>query len=121
MICIIRVYRCSLLSDANMAQSHVKNYQAILRDFMQRRDDAFYPERYEFENDDVVTITADEICQYLFFQAYGTSEPGVNDLPTYTRSSSLHFYKKPFHTLYQIVTNLMIYSFVRVSQPDLLQ
>jgi hypothetical protein len=79
-------------------QSHmtddVRSYKKVLTTFMQFRTGTAYHHEYEFDNHELNSITADDVCFYLRFKAYGSPTPGANQLPTFCRSSTLHFHKK---------------------------
>ena len=47
-----------------------------------------------FTQDRLYTIKPGEIVRFMQFKVYGMADPGVNDMPTLGRSSSLEYYKK---------------------------
>jgi len=74
-----------------------KTYTSALYHFMSFLDGITYSpdnDTVNFSADRLASITADDVVRYFNFKAYGTTEPGVNDLPKLVRSSTILFHKK---------------------------
>jgi hypothetical protein len=78
-----------------MAQARQRmKYKNVLVAFMGYRDGTVYSTDTNFTDDELESITSNDLCEYFLFRAYGTPHPQPEDFPTQCRSSSLHFYKK---------------------------
>jgi hypothetical protein len=74
-----------------------KAYKSTLFQFMSFLDGITYSptdDTINFSTERLATITADDVVRYFNYKAYGTPEPGVNDLPKLCRSSTLFYHKK---------------------------
>jgi hypothetical protein len=81
--------------ESKMAQARQRmKYKNVLVAFMGYRDGTVYAKDTNFTDDELESITSDDLCEYFLFHAYGSPHPQPEDFPTLCRSSSLHFYKK---------------------------
>ena len=74
-----------------------KTYKSALFQFITFLDGITYSpddDTVSFTSERLASITADDVVRYFNFKAYGTPEPGPNDLPKKCRSSTLFFHKK---------------------------
>ena len=69
-------------------------YRAVLNSFMSHKNNTNYPKNYEFSDQQLGSITPDDVYRYLCQKAYHKYDPGPSDNPIYARSSALSFYKK---------------------------
>ena len=73
------------------ARSHVTSYRKILANFLAYRDGIPYPSNTNVDNNILSSITADEICRWFYFKAYGTPTPNDDARPQHARHTTLHF------------------------------
>ncbi|KAL3827031.1 hypothetical protein ACHAXA_007538 [Cyclostephanos tholiformis] len=71
-------------------------YLTILCEFMAffHEKSIPYPKDHEFTADDLAVITPSDVCKWMKFKAFGTSDPGPDAKLTGSGSSSLEFMKK---------------------------
>ena len=74
---------------------HVAQYRIRrLAEFLSYRDGIEYPNEGNIDKAILSSITADDICRWFYFKAYGTPTPDDDDRPTGARNTTLAFYKK---------------------------
>ena len=76
-----------------------KRYAKIMHQFLLHRGSTRHYSLADIKDglitdDELVSITPDDIKQYLCDKAYGHRDPGVNDFPRLCRSNTLVVYKK---------------------------
>jgi len=71
-----------------------KKYKPCLVSFMKYRDGVEYDKHHEFAQEELSEVTADDLCSYFNYRAYGTPTPTDDDRPTECRSNSLQYWKK---------------------------
>jgi hypothetical protein len=74
-----------------------EQYEPRIREFMAYFHDIpgkKYPKGHEFSADELAAITAEDICNFLNFKAFGTTNPDANAKVTGSRSCVLAFHKK---------------------------
>ena len=61
---------------------------------MSYRDGVVYDRNASFTPAELGQVTADEVCRYFNFKAYGTPTPTDDDRPTEARANTLEYWKK---------------------------
>jgi hypothetical protein len=70
------------------------DYINTLVEFMSFMDETRYASNAVFSFMELIRIRPIDIVRWMKYKVYGTTDPGVDDLPLYGRSSSLEHYKK---------------------------
>jgi hypothetical protein len=77
-----------------MPAPHIKTYKKVLLNFLSYRDGTTYNNDHSFDLATLGSITAEDVCRWLRYKAYGSPEPDEDHLPGFARSTTLHFHKK---------------------------
>ena len=76
-------------------ESKIRRYKASLIGLWNMVHSTNYTVDHSFTNEELFTITPEQVTRYMCMKAYGTETPNLStDLPTVGRSSSLEFAKK---------------------------
>ena len=74
--------------------SQIRRYKSILNKLMSFKDGTEYENDYEFNQEQLLTITPIDIKRWMCLKAYGNPDPPAGSNPTDARGSSLMYYKK---------------------------
>jgi hypothetical protein len=82
------------LIDALFERGNHELYHKVIVDLFSVLRRRQYRKDATFSDEDYASLKPVDITRYLCFKAYGKMNPGVHDLPTKGRASSLEHYKK---------------------------
>ena len=74
--------------------AQLDRYHAVLVEFMRHKNNVNYPKEYRFSDQELGTITPDDIYRWMCLKAYQKYDPSPTDRPIHARSSSLLYWKK---------------------------
>ena len=74
---------------------------------MEIKDTTKYKKDVRFSQEKLFMITPTNVYNFMCLKVYGKTNPYQNDFPTEGRSSSLTYYKKPYHTTYLLMVHGM--------------